>query len=123
MRTHFGDYRVKMAAEEKKLVKMTSKIKIADTPVQPKATFLRKSAFLTTGNSSFRFDFNLTPDQLDTGNTTSSTAQQESTTDEKDAQHSNTASNTELDNSSKKFKFSFSDSEFKFNFDVNDSKS
>lgn len=100
---------------------MTNKIKIADTPVQPKATFLRKSAFLTTGNSSFRFDFNLAPDQLDTGNTTNSTEQQEKTlTDEKDVKHSNTASNTGLDNNSKKFKFTFTDSEFKFNFGIND---
>ncbi|RVE44973.1 hypothetical protein evm_010398 [Chilo suppressalis] len=65
MRTHFGDYRAKMAAEEKKLAKMASKIKIAEVPDKPKATFFRKSAFLTTGDSSFRFNFNLAPEELD----------------------------------------------------------
>ncbi|KOB75556.1 UPF0488 protein [Operophtera brumata] len=72
MRTHFGDYRAKMAAEEKKLVKMASKIKISEVPDKPKATFFRKSAFLTTGDSSFKFNFNLPSEAVDNGNSSNS---------------------------------------------------
>lgn len=122
MRTHFGDYRVKMAAEEKKLAKMTSKIKITDTPAQPKATFLRKSAFLTTGDSSFRFNFNLAPDQVDTGNTVDGSTLQEGDSAPIDNKNSDTSMKNVTDSQdSKKFKFTFSDSEFKFNFNVNNS--
>lgn len=46
---------------------MASKIKITETTSKPKATFVRKSAFLTTGDSSFRFNFNLEPEKLDSG--------------------------------------------------------
>ncbi|XP_011568421.3 UPF0488 protein CG14286 [Plutella xylostella] len=111
MRTHFGDYRAKMAAEEKKLAKMASKIKISDSSSTPKATFLRKSAFLSTGDSSFRFNFNVPADQIDTGNP-------------EPAMQSSNVGNTEekviepaeTNDSAKPFKFKFSDTEFKFNF-------
>ncbi|KAI5638282.1 hypothetical protein NE865_09097 [Phthorimaea operculella] len=68
MRTYFGDYRAKMLAEEKKLVKMASKMKISEKPVKPKATFLRKSVFQTTGDSSFRFNFDVTLEAVDNDN-------------------------------------------------------
>ncbi|XP_048000068.1 UPF0488 protein CG14286 [Leguminivora glycinivorella] len=120
MRTHFGDYRAKMAAEEKKLAKMTSKIKISDTPTQPKATFLRKSAFLTTGDSSFRFNFNLALDQVDTGTTVDgSTLQENPPIDNKN--NDTSIKNDSNSQENKNFKFTFSDSEFKFNFNVKNS--
>ncbi|CAH0598723.1 unnamed protein product [Chrysodeixis includens] len=125
MRTHFGDYRAKMAAEEKKLAKMASKIKISDVPDKPKATFLRKSAFLTTGDESFRFNFNLAPEQVDSP---TSVANNENTEVSKETvNNSNTKAdevastkNVSEDNS-KNFKFSFSNSNFKFNFNVDNS--
>ncbi|KAJ0170499.1 hypothetical protein K1T71_013870 [Dendrolimus kikuchii] len=118
MRTHFGDYRAKMAAEEKKLAKMASKIKISETPDKPKATFLRKSAFLTTGDNSFRFNFDLAPEKVDNGNTSKEKSAETSSIDgnNKRDEASNTG-NVNEDNS-KRFKFSFSDSQFKFNFNV-----
>lgn len=102
---------------------MASKIKIADNPVQPKATFLRKSAFLSTGNTTFKFNFNVSQEKEDNiahelnnivektekvdltenGNTTKSI-----TNDSKDLMKANI----------NKCKFSSSSSDFKFNFDV-----
>ncbi|KAJ8708004.1 hypothetical protein PYW08_010370 [Mythimna loreyi] len=124
MRTHFGDYRAKMAAEEKQLAKMASKIKISDVPEKPKATFLRKSAFLTTGDESFRFNFSLTPEQIDSGNTVA----QVGNTSESIQTDDNTKVNSEVANvekgsgdSAKSFKFTFTKSDFKFNFNVDNS--
>ncbi|XP_063370421.1 UPF0488 protein CG14286 [Cydia amplana] len=116
MRTHFGDYRAKMAAEEKKLAKMTSKIKITDTPAQPKATFLRKSAFLTTRDSTFRFNFDLAPDQVDAGNTIDGNTLQEATAAIDNKNNDTSIKNDTKSQENKKFKFTFTDSEFKFNF-------
>ncbi|VVD01137.1 UPF0488 protein CG14286 [Leptidea sinapis] len=120
MRTHLGDYRAKMAAEEKKLVKMASKIKISESPAQPKATFLRKSAFLSTGESSFQFNFDVPPQScndkaenspIGDGNTENSKG-----TDKKIAKDSVAESNHN------KCKFiSTSGSGFMFNFKVDDS--
>ncbi|CAK1595037.1 unnamed protein product [Parnassius mnemosyne] len=134
MRTHFGDYRAKMAAEEKKLAKMASKMKISESPAQPKATFLRKSAFLTTGDSSFRFNFNIPPETNDNSNTGSNTVIKNDNTEVldvslmSDVRSSCVNKETFKDNKSetkeneeKKFKFTFSSTDFKFNFNVDDS--
>ncbi|XP_045780918.1 UPF0488 protein CG14286 [Maniola jurtina] len=133
MRTHFGDYRAKMAAEEKKLAKMASKIKISESPVQPKATFLRKSAFLTNGDSSFEFNFAIPKDLTDsdktidqnkncnsvvnvTGNTDSSSASV--ATDKDKLPHVD--SQPKEPNNKNSASFSGSGSEFRFNFEIDD---
>ncbi|KAL0859913.1 hypothetical protein ABMA27_010243 [Loxostege sticticalis] len=120
MRTHFGDYRAKMAAEEKKLAKMASKMKITEATDKPKATFLRKSAFLSTGDSAFRFNFNLAPEQED--NTPLETeieiSRQTPTENTKEAPKEKNEDKVDI---SKDFKFSFSGSDFKFNFNVDNS--
>ncbi|CAG9572949.1 unnamed protein product [Danaus chrysippus] len=107
MRTHFGDYRAKMAAEEKKLAKMASKIKISDSPAQPKAKFLRKSAFLATGNSSFKFNFNVTQE----------TVGDLSKDDNAEANKDVDKKENEIVNNDK-IDFSAPSTEFKFNFNV-----
>ncbi|XP_013197597.2 UPF0488 protein CG14286 [Amyelois transitella] len=127
MRTHFGDYRAKMAAEEKKLAKMASKMKISETPDKPKATFLRKSAFLTTGDSSFRFNFNLEPAQIDNNglllnSNENSNTELPANSNTKTPVNSNTENKCPNENvEDKKFKFSFSSSNFKFNFNIDNS--
>ncbi|KPJ04862.1 UPF0488 protein CG14286 [Papilio xuthus] len=127
MRTHFGDYRAKMAAEEKKLIKMASKFKISESPVPPKATFLRKSAFLATGDESFRFNFNIPNENLDNVNTDNS--DNINNTETNDKLPNNVASVEKNDDKKEEsakseqtnFKFTFSSSSFKFNFPINDS--
>lgn len=94
---------------------VASKIKISDVPDKPKATFLRKSAFLTTGDESFKFNFNLTPEQLDDANNVVKSGN----TNESNITDANT--NKVNEDSAKSFKFSFTDSVFKFNFNVEDS--
>ncbi|CAG5059815.1 unnamed protein product [Parnassius apollo] len=135
MRTHFGDYRAKMAAEEKKLAKMASKMKISESPAQPKATFLRKSAFLTTGDSSFRFNFNITPETIDNSNTGSNTVTKTGNTKVTEVSFTSDVTsscvnnketlkdnkNKTKENEEKKFKFTFSSTDFKFNFNVDTS--
>ncbi|KPJ17630.1 UPF0488 protein CG14286 [Papilio machaon] len=132
MRTHFGDYRAKMAAEEKKLIKMASKFKISESPVPPKATFLRKSVFSATGDESFRFNFNIPPENLDNGNTNvnSDNTDNINSTESNDNQlTANVASVEKNDDKNevsakseqKNFKFTFSSSSFKFNFPIDDS--
>lgn len=103
---------------------VASKIKISDVPEKPKATFLRKSAFLTTGDEYFRFNFSLAPEQVDSGNT----VVKDSNTSESIQSDSNTKVNPEFANiekgsedSAKQFKFSFTRSDFKFNFNVDNS--
>lgn len=111
-------------------ITVASKIKISDTPDMPKATFVRKSAFLTTGDDSFRFNFNLDRQDVDQGSdktpTESNTEHSENgntdkSTDVANADKSNDDANTENPQSknSKNFKFSFTESQFKFNFNSN----
>ncbi|XP_077283716.1 UPF0488 protein CG14286 [Arctopsyche grandis] len=58
MRMHFGDYRAKMASEEKKARKVQNQISFtSNSDSNNKSTFLRKSVLLTTGDNNFRFDF------------------------------------------------------------------
>ncbi|CAH2061898.1 unnamed protein product, partial [Iphiclides podalirius] len=128
MRTHFGDYRAKMASEEKKLAKMASKIKISETPAQPKAKFLRKSAFLTTGDESFRFNFNIPPESIDNGNTANNTQNingdngvKENLVSANVLNEKKPCADKKDDCEDKKFRFTFSSSDFKFNFKVEDS--
>ncbi|XP_013145524.1 PREDICTED: UPF0488 protein CG14286 [Papilio polytes] len=128
MRTHFGDYRAKMAAEEKKLIKMASKFKISDSPVTPKATFLRKSAFLATGDESFRFNFNIPPENIDNSNTTdnsgninSSETDNQLSPDVASVEKNDDKKEVSVKSEQKNFKFTFSSSSFKFNFPIEDS--
>lgn len=106
---------------------MASKIKISDVPDKPKATFLRKSAFLTTGDESFRFNFNLAPEQVDSSNC-NSVANNENTDVSKETINNSSTKADEVastkivnEDNSKNFKFSFSNSNFKFNFNVDNS--
>ncbi|CAG4975117.1 unnamed protein product [Colias eurytheme] len=119
MRTHLGDYRAKMAAEEKKLVKMTSKIKIADSPSQPKATFIRKSAFLSTGENAFKFNFNV-PQEPETKEETedSKTEALNNLNNTEKTPDENKTPNENKEENKNKCKFTMSGSGFKFNFDV-----
>lgn len=84
---------------------------------------MRKSAFLTTGNDSFRFNFNLDPQDVDQGpsddkNTPDSNAENLEVANTSKVNYSN--SNTEIsEKNSNNFKFYFSESQFKFNFNVN----
>lgn len=88
-------------------------MKIKEKPTPPKATFLRKSTFMTTGNDSFKFNFELVPDQVDKGDVT------------RTAHTSNIANpSSELSQVPRKDininepKFNFSGSKFKFNFNI-----
>lgn len=112
---------------------MASKIKISEVPDKPKATYFRKSAYLTTGDSSFKFNFNLPSAVVDNGNSSNSdgnTIANNSNTilnksigaisnagDTEQSTDSNNTENNDKDEA-KNFKFSFTSSEFKFNFDV-----
>nr|CAI5865842.1 unnamed protein product [Callosobruchus analis] len=60
MRLSFGDYRAKMALEEKKS-KNQLVIKVKPATPSKKSTFFKRSGFSATGNS-FRFNFDPPPD-------------------------------------------------------------
>ena len=74
MRTNFGDYRAKMAAEEKSAKLDLSKVKLTAAPALPKAsdkvTFIKKSAAVsgakdgstTSAGGGFKFDFQISND-------------------------------------------------------------
>lgn len=109
MRKHFGDYRAKMAAEEKKLIKMANKMKITDTPTNTKATFLRKSLF-STQKEEFKFNFKQPSQNEDHSKTISNENDVKKLTE-----NSNDIKESAIDNS-KEFKFKFSNSPFKFDF-------
>lgn len=91
------------------LFSVASKIKISESPAQPKAKFLRKSAFLATGNSSFKFNFNVTQE---TESDLSKDGNTEADTSDVDKKESMRNVNND------KINFSAPSSEFKFNFDV-----
>ena len=66
MRTNFGDYRAKMAADEKSAKLDMNKVKIGEVKVNPndKVTFIKKAAVKTAAkittdksDSGFKFDF------------------------------------------------------------------
>ncbi|XP_068624523.1 UPF0488 protein CG14286 [Battus philenor] len=134
MRTHFGDYRAKMAAEEKKLAKMTSKIKISENPTKPKAIFLRKSIFQSTGNNSFRFNFDVPQEKESTENISikedspvnvidnnENAAENQASTNASNNENLDDSNKVTKENREKQFKFTFSSTGFKFNFDVDNS--
>lgn len=112
---------------------VASKIKISEVPDKPKATYFRKSAFLTTGDSSFKFNFILPSEAADNGNSSNSdTKTVDNSNDSAPNETVNKISNggnieqkTDSLNSEnagkgdgKNFKFCFTSSEFKFNFDI-----
>lgn len=95
------------------LFPVISKMKIKEKPTPPKATFLRKSAFMATGNDSFRFNFELAPDEVDKGDIT------------RPAYTSNIANLSSGHSQVPKKeininepKFNFTGSKFKFNFNI-----
>lgn len=99
---------------------MASKIKISDSPAQPKATFLRKSAFLTTGDSSFKFNFNVPQDVKEPEITTvvenSGNSESNSLNDAPDKNKTPNKQNQNLE------KLNFTKSgEFRFNFNIDSS--
>lgn len=99
---------------------MASKIKISDSPAQPKATFLRKSAFLTTGDSSFKFNFNVPQDVKEPESTTvvenSGNSESNCLNDAPDKNKTPNKQNQNLE------KLNFTSSgEFRFNFNIDSS--
>ncbi|XP_026324504.1 UPF0488 protein CG14286 isoform X2 [Hyposmocoma kahamanoa] len=118
MRTYFGDYRAAMAVEEKKLPKMISKMKIKEKPTPPKATFLRKSTFMATGNDSFRFNFELAPDQVDKGDVTRTAANADTTNSTNLVSNCGDYQVPKKDFHANESKFNFNGSKFKFNFHI-----
>lgn len=93
-------------------------MKITEGTDKPKATFLRKSAFLTTGDSSFRFNFSLAPDELNSQSALKTGGDEPTQNTETNVQ--NSAEKVE-NTIPKEFKFLHSGSEFKFNFNVDNS--
>lgn len=95
-------------------------MKIKDKPTPPKATFLRKSAFMTTGDDSFKFDFNLGPEHVDKGDVTSTNNTIVTSANSKTpSPSSGDTVNSKVSNTNE-FKFNSSGSKFVFNFDVAD---
>ena len=92
---------------------MASKIKISDSPAQPKATFLRKSAFLTTGDSSFKFNFNVPQEHNDSTNVCDVIAKESTSQGNLDESKSNSETPKDIT-----IKFTNSTSKFKFNFNI-----
>lgn len=86
---------------------VASKMKISDTPIKPKATFLRKSALLTNGDTSFKFDFNVQESKDEESN--------ENKTEEKTPSSDTIPKKVEVPTD---IKFGASSSEFKFNFAI-----
>ncbi|XP_019866500.1 UPF0488 protein CG14286 isoform X2 [Aethina tumida] len=62
MRLSFGDYRAKMAAEDKKLSRNATNIKVVPGNPSKKSVFIKKSAFCTGNN--FKFNFNIPKDNI-----------------------------------------------------------
>ncbi|CAG9864472.1 unnamed protein product [Phyllotreta striolata] len=59
MRLSFGDYREKMAAEEKKASKNAAKMNMKSAVANKKTVFLKKSLFTSSVDNDFKFDFNI----------------------------------------------------------------
>lgn len=92
-------------------------MKITEATEKPKATFLRKSAFLSTGDNSFRFNFSLAPEQTVSDAPTAEVTPQNV---ECNKIENETESNiNKIENNNENFKFTHSITEFKFNFNVN----
>lgn len=94
-------------------------MKIKDKPAPPKATFLRKSAFMTTGAESFRFNFNLGSDQADRGHVVSTANMDASSSNiEKPVHGSGDTNAPKKALNTNEFKINLSESQFKFNFNI-----
>lgn len=57
MRANFGDYRTKMAAEEKKLLADNRRIKFVEAKPSKKSHFIKKCAIQSLGAKDFKFNF------------------------------------------------------------------
>lgn len=128
MRLAFGDYRAKMAAEEKKLKGQNTRIKVSTAVPSKNSTFLKKSAFMTSSNNSFRFNFDVT-----TAEDNVTVAEKDNTVVEKNVTNTDVVqdiSNLNLEekesvkdnnlehpvNKAEDFQFLRSKNEFRFNF-------
>ncbi|KAF2902003.1 hypothetical protein ILUMI_04184 [Ignelater luminosus] len=99
MRLSFGDYRTKMAAEEKKLSKVTMQVKLSPAKPSAKSVFVKKSAVASNSND-FKFNFEVSnkEDLMETD------------------LPENKLNETQINN--KNFNFLPSDNSFRFSFDV-----
>lgn len=104
---------------------MASKIKISESPVQAKATFLRKSAFLTNGDSSFKFNFAIPKDSVDNKDNNIQNSDSVNVNTSNPGSSSTSVATTDenkvsknIDNKLNSATFSASGSEFKFNFKI-----
>lgn len=103
---------------------MASKIKISESPVQAKATFLRKSAFLTNGGSSFKFNFAIPKDSVDNKDNNIQNSDSVNVNTSNPGSSSTSVATDEnkvsknIDNKLNSATFSASGSEFKFNFKI-----
>lgn len=106
MRMAFGDYREKMAAEEKKVSKSATNMKLKPATTNKKTMFLKKSVFTSNSDNSFKFNFNVDDSQV------SEEIEKLSTNDEE--QEHNSADN--INN----VHFVPSNNSFRFGFNVED---
>ncbi|GJQ84228.1 hypothetical protein Trydic_g2896 [Trypoxylus dichotomus] len=106
MRLSFGDYRAKMAAEDKKSSAGVSRIKISQGNPSKKSVFLKKAAFGASDNS-FRFNF---PTPNDDGITNKMT----NVRIEDEAKESDQKANFHFVPSGNRFRFNFSADECKY---------
>lgn len=93
-------------------------MKIIEKPTPPKATFLRKSAFMATGNDSFRFNFDLAPDQVDKGDVTANLTKANTSSSANPVPSSGDNKDVQKDFITNESKFNFIGSKFKFNFNI-----
>ncbi|XP_050516016.1 UPF0488 protein CG14286 [Diabrotica virgifera virgifera] len=100
MRLSFGDYRQKMASEEKKLSKNAANMKLQPATTNKKTVFLKKSLFASNVENSFKFNFS-----INENDTT------EETVTVSDNQEQNSVT-------SEPFHFKPSNNGFRFNFDI-----
>lgn len=118
MRLSFGDYRSKMAAEDKRSSGSALKIRMSRAKPNKKSVFIRKAAFATSNND-FRFNFE-TPKIEEV-------AKEIATIKIQNDEHSECVSGVSLKKDDKgtcgvngvqRQVFSLSDNSFRFNFDV-----
>ncbi|XP_072401230.1 UPF0488 protein CG14286 [Diabrotica undecimpunctata] len=99
MRLSFGDYRQKMATEEKKLSKNAANMKLKPATTNKKTVFLKKSLFSSNVENSFKFNFSINENNTEETVTVSDNQEQNSV-------------------NSEPFHFTPSNNGFRFNFDI-----
>ncbi|XP_056630572.1 UPF0488 protein CG14286 [Diorhabda sublineata] len=105
MRMAFGDYREKMATEEKKLSKSATNMKLKPATANKKTVFLKKSVFTSNLDNSFKFNFNI----------------DDSNSEEIEKVNANGEEQKHISNdNTKNFHFVPSNNSFRFGFNVED---